>query len=266
MPVSYGLSYSTCSLPRSAWRWAPPAPPPSRPARRGRRRSLPRQDGDVVSVFGQQRRQLRELAVGRPQLGAAVGRRERAMGLQQRSVVVDLAQRDVAGDRQHRHAPPAQRRAHGDRQQPPDLRRLRHRFAKVTAVLEQDVGAGLLEIACAKLRAGNLGGDRQHRQAAAVAVVEAVYEVHVARPTAARAHRQLARHVRVRPRGERRHLLVTDANPFDRLRAAEGVGQRVQRIPDHAVDPPHLGGDQGVDDRLGHAGHAEWITTPGAAR
>ena len=66
----------------------------------------------------------------------------------------------------------------------------------------------LLEVGAADLGARDLGGDRQHRNAAAMAVEQAVDQVQVARPAAAGADRELAGQLRLGAGGERRHLLV----------------------------------------------------------
>jgi hypothetical protein len=50
-----------------------------------------------------------------------------------------------------------------------------------------------LEIIDADLRARDMGGDRQHRHAAAVAIEQAVDQMQIARAAAAGADRELAR-------------------------------------------------------------------------
>jgi len=54
------------------------------------------------------------------------------------------------------------------------------------------LGAGFLEVAAADLVAGNLRRDRQHRHAAAVAVIQAVDQVQIAGAATAGANRQAA--------------------------------------------------------------------------
>ena len=80
---------------------------------------------------------------------------------------------------------------------------------------------GLLEVAAADLRAGDLGGDRQHRNPVAVAVVQAVDQVQVAGPAAAGADGELAGDLRLGAGGERGRLLVAHMHPADPSSFAE---------------------------------------------
>src|SRR5262245_22332966 len=95
---------------------------------------------------------------------------------------------------------------------------------------------GGLEVVDADLPARNMCGDRQHRHAAAMAVVEPVDEVQVARTAAARADGELAGEMRLGAGGEGRGLLVTHMNPVDALDATQRVGEPVERIAYDAVD------------------------------
>ena len=62
------------------------------------------------------------------------------------------------------------------------LIRLRDHFAVMTAIAKQVLGISLLKVAAAYLLTGNLGGDGQHGDTAAMAVVKAVDEVQIAWP------------------------------------------------------------------------------------
>ena len=98
-----------------------------------------------------------------------------------------------------------------------------------------------LEIAAADLRAGDLGGDRQHRNPVAMAVEQAVDQVQVAGPAAAGADGELAGHLRLGAGGERGHLLVAHMHPADPGRS-QSLGEAVERIPHDAPDPFDAGG------------------------
>jgi hypothetical protein len=143
---------------------------------------------------------------------------------------------DVAGNRDD--GDPAFSHGAADRQ----LEHARHlvrvvdRLAVVAAVLEEDVRASLLKVVAPALAAGNLRGDGQNGDAAPVAVVEPVDEVHVAGAAASGAHGERAREVRLRPGREGRHLLVAYADPFDAVLFAQALGDAVERVAHHAVD------------------------------
>src|SRR5882757_2660282 len=84
--------------------------------------------------------------------------------------------------------------------------------------------------------------DGQHRDAVAVAVVEAVDQVQVARATGTRTDSERAGEVGLAPGCEGRRLLVTNMHPLDLAVAAKRIGQPVQAIADDAVNPLDAGG------------------------
>jgi uncharacterized oxidoreductase len=65
--------------------------------------------------------------------------------------------------------------------------------AEATVTTKKLVGMGFLKVIATDLLAGNLGRDSQHRHPTAVAIVEAIDQVHVARPATSSANRQFAR-------------------------------------------------------------------------
>jgi hypothetical protein len=85
----------------------------------------------------------------------------------------------------------------------------------VAAFLEQDLRVGRLEIIDADLGARNVRRYREERRSAPVAVEEAVDQMQISRSAAPGADSQLAGQLRLRPRCERRCLLVPDMHPFD---------------------------------------------------
>ena len=127
------------------------------------------------------------------------------------------------------------------------------------ALGEQRRRVGLLEVGGADLGRRDVRGDRQHRRAGAVRVVEAVDEVGVARPAAARADRELPGQLGLGRGGERGGLLVVDVDPVDpalvgAARAPDGVDDRVEAVADQAVDPSDPGLDEHLDQLVGHRG------------
>jgi hypothetical protein len=127
---------------------------------------------------------------------------------------------------------------------------LRNRFAVVAAILEEMLGIGLLEVAAADFLAGYLGGDGQHRDAAAMAVVEAVDQVQVARTAASGAHRDFPGELAFRPRREGRRLLVAHVHPLDLFVLANRIRYAVQRVAGQTIDTFHAGLDQRIDKDL----------------
>src|SRR5260221_14231133 len=84
--------------------------------------------------------------------------------------------------------------------------------------------------------------DGQHRDAVAVAVVEAVDQVQVARATGTSTDSERVGEVGLGPGCEGRRLLVTNMHPLDLALAAKCIGQPVQAIADEAVNSLDAGG------------------------
>jgi hypothetical protein len=97
----------------------------------------------------------------------------------------------------------------------------------------------LLEVVRTDFRARDVRGDRQHRNPAALRVVETVDQVQVARAAAAGADRQLSGQRGIRRRRARGRLLVTDVLPRDFAGAPERVGEPVEAVTRQAVDAAH---------------------------
>src|SRR6266849_2954818 len=92
--------------------------------------------------------------------------------------------------------------------------------------------------------------DGQHRDAVAVAVVEAVDQVQVARATGTSTDSERAGEVGVGPGCESRRLLVTNMHPLDLALAAKCIGQPVQAISNDAVNPLDAGGFKGFGELI----------------
>src|ERR1700682_1189943 len=100
----------------------------------------------------------------------------------------------------------------------------------VTALREEVLRVGLLEVSAADLVAGNLRGDGEDGHPAAVTVVEPVDQVQVAGTAAARADGQSSGEMRFRARGERRRLLVPHMNPPQAFLPADRIGDSVEGV------------------------------------
>jgi hypothetical protein len=83
---------------------------------------------------------------------------------------------------------------------------------------------GFLEIARTDLGRRYLCGNAKHRHPRAVTVEQAIDEMHIAGSTAAGAHGEFARQMRLGPRSEGRDLFVPYVDPFDLALAPERVG------------------------------------------
>ena len=162
----------------------------------------------------------------------------------------------VAGQRQHRHAGRQQRPLDGLLEQPGQLLGARDRAAEDRHVAEQRVVVDLLEEVAAQLGERHLAAQREHRRVRLLGVVEAVEQVDRAGADRAHADAERARELRLRGRGERAGLLVADADPLHPVLAADGVGDRVERVTDDAPDRRHALAGERADDALGDVGHA----------
>ena len=207
MPTSNGLSYSMNSFPRiactigafslpassinSACAPAQPAPP------------------RIVIFFDpiENLRQRSDLVIGRTHAGFRLGKCRRGRSFD------GFAQRDVSGQGNDRHATPRERGLDGDLQDTGHLLGLGHQLAVVAALGEEMLRLGLLEISAADLVAGNLRGDGEDRNTAAVTVVEPVDQMQVAGTAAAGADRQSSGEMRFRAGGKRGGFLMSHVNP-----------------------------------------------------
>ena len=88
---------------------------------------------------------------------------------------------DLAGDHDHGDSAPCDRGTHGDLQDPRQLLGGADQLGVDAALAEQVLRVGLLEVACADLRARDVRRDGEHRQAATLATI-------VGEPTGGGAH------------------------------------------------------------------------------
>ena len=199
--------------------------------------------GDPLAGI-EERRQRIEIAVARPHHRRARGHPGRRLG-------IGRFERDIARDHHDGHA------ALGDGDADRLLENARQvidvgdQLDIVRAFDEQLLGMGLLEVGPADLDARDVGGDRQHRHAAAMAVEQAVDQVQVARAAAAGAHRELAAEMRLGAGSEGAGLLVAHMHPFDGVGSAQRIADAVQRVAGDAVDALDARRLQGLDDQVG---------------
>jgi hypothetical protein len=133
--------------------------------------------------------------------------------------------------------------------------------AVVAAVGEQQGGVGLLEVPGAELGTRDVGGQREDRSMTPVRVVQAVDEVDVPRPGAAGAGAEPAGELRFGAGGEGAGLLMAHMYPVDADVAANGVGDRVEGIAHDSVHRTYTGGEQDLDELVGHcaSGHDDHL-------
>src|SRR5882672_716632 len=134
-----------------------------------------------------------------------------------------MLKRDVARNGNDSNTALGDGSLHGDLQYPRHLLRLRHQLAVMAALREEMFGISLLKISTANFLARNLCGDGEDRNAAALTVIEAVNQMHVAGATTSGTYRQLASEMSFSPGGERRCLLVSYTNPADVLSNANRI-------------------------------------------
>ena len=175
-------------------------------------------------------------------------------------VVHRFGQCHIAGDHDHCHAALSQRCLHGRAQNPGHLDGVGSVLDVDRAFAEEFLRVGLLEVSGTDLRGGNVCGDRQHRDAGALRIEQAIDQVQVARTATADADRQLAGQGCLGARREGRRLLVTDMHPLD-AGFAQRVGESVQRVAGNPVDPFDPAGSEGVDHVLGYCDHFFFPTT-----
>ena len=140
--------------------------------------------------------------------------REEARYVRRRCVRHGL-QRHIAGHDHNRHAAVGHSLSDCYRQRAGHLVGTGDQLAIVTALPEQRLRVGFLEIACADLGRRDLRSDGEHGHPRAVAIEQAVDEMEVAGTAAAGADGELTRQMRLGTRRESRDLLVPDMDPLD---------------------------------------------------
>src|ERR1700745_2350644 len=163
-----------------------------------------------------------------------------------------MLERDVAGNGNHSNTALRDGSLHGNLEHTRHLFRLRYQLARMAALREEMLGIGLLKISAANFLARNLCGDGEDWNAAALTVVEAVNQMHVAGATTSGTYRQLASEMSFSPGGERRCLLVSYTNPAEVLSSANRIGNSVERVARDSIHPFHASINKNVYEQLGY--------------
>jgi len=124
-----------------------------------------------------------------------------------------IAQANVSGDGNHRNATLRKRGLDRNLQNTGHLLRLRYQFAVVAALRKKMLGMGFLKISAPDLITGNLRRQGEHRNPAAMAVIESVDQMQIPRSATAGAYRKLAGEMSLCARGKRGRLFVPHVNP-----------------------------------------------------
>ncbi|RML84546.1 hypothetical protein ALQ89_06473 [Pseudomonas amygdali pv. tabaci] len=173
-----------------------------------------------------------------------------------RSYIRGFAERYIAGQDDNGNTFLADRRAHGTFQHTGELLGVADQFDEVAALLEQLLRVGFLKVIQADFRGRNVRSNRQHRHAVAMAVVQAIDQVQVARSAAACTDRQLAAGCRLGTGGEGCDFFMTGVHPANRIGAFQAVGQAVEAVTGHPPDVGNTCRCEGlrkmVGDGLGH--------------
>src|SRR6202521_3095522 len=111
----------------------------------------------------------------------------------------------------------------------------------------------LLKISTSDFSARNLRRDGQNGDAAALAIVKAIDQMHVSRPAASGAHRQFASEMRFCTGGERGCLLMAHANPLDVLAGANRIRDAIERIARDSVNSLNVRFQQDIYQQVSHS-------------
>jgi hypothetical protein len=125
-----------------------------------------------------------------------------------------------------------------------------YEFDVVAAFPEQNFRMRGLKIGTADFRARDVCRDREDGYPAAMAVEEPVDQMEIPGPAAPRADRQLTGQMRLGPGRKRRGFLVPHMDPLNFFLPAQGVGEAVQRVADHAIDATNADGMESLGHQL----------------
>ena len=166
-------------------------------------------------------------------------------------LVVDLLGRHVAGEDHHADTALKNGRLQCELGDARHLRGRRDHRAVVRAAREDLLGVGLLEIAAPDLGTRDVGGYGKDRRGIALAVVQAVEQVHAARSGRTEYGGGTTGDLGIRPGCERSRLLVAHMHELDvALVPAQSIDDRIGRVADDAVNLPNADLDHLVDQDL----------------
>jgi hypothetical protein len=118
------------------------------------------------------------------------------------------------------------------------------------------LGTSFLKKVGAELGAGYLRGDHQDGNAAALAIMESIDEMEIARPTASCANRKFACNLRFASGREGGDLFVPDHHPVDTIVSADGVCKSVERVTGDSVDTLDARFQEGLNDNISDLGQS----------
>jgi hypothetical protein len=170
------------------------------------------------------------------------------MKVQARLINDRLSERDIAGDRDDRDAASRDRGLNGDLQHAWHLFGVRDKLAVMAALREDVLRMGLLKIPASDLLTRDLRGNGEYRHAAAMAVVKAVDQVHVAGAAATSTNSQPAGEMSFGASRESAGFFVSDVDPLDLVPLTNGIRDAIQGIACNAIDSLHAGCNQRVDE------------------
>src|ERR1700757_1862882 len=161
-----------------------------------------------------------------------------------------MLERDFAGNGNDSNTALRNCSLHGNFEHARHLLRLRYQLAVMAAWRKDMLGIGLLKIPAANLSARNLCGDGEDWNAAALAVVEAVNQMHVAGATTSGTYCQLASEMGLGAGCERRCLFVSYTNPANVLPNSNRICNSVERVAGDSIDPFHASINKNVNQQL----------------
>src|SRR6476620_2965638 len=96
---------------------------------------------------------------------------------------------------------------------------------------------GFLKISAAYLTTWNLGGDSQHWQTTALALVKSINQMHVARPAASRTDGQASGQVCFSAGGKRCRFFMPDMNPLQLFLFSTRVCKAIEGVTRKPINP-----------------------------
>src|SRR6266853_3060377 len=161
-----------------------------------------------------------------------------------------MLKRDIAGNGNDSNTALGDGSLHGNLEHARHLLRLRYHLAVMAALRKEMLGISLLKISTANFPTRNLCSNSEDGNAAALTVVEAINQMHVAGATTSGTYRQLASEMGLGAGGERRCLLVSYTNPANVLSNSNRICNSVERVAWDSIDPLDTGFSQNVNQQL----------------
>ena len=172
------------------------------------------------------------------------------MKVEARSGFDGLAQSHVARQGDDGDAAPRDRGLYGNFKHARHLFGLRNQFTIMAALRKEMLRVGLLKVCAADFVAWNLRGDGEHRNTAAVAVVESVDQVEISGTATAGANRQPAGKMSLSARGKSCCFFMAQMNPIQFSGGSDRLGNAVEGIAGDAVNPAHPGLCQNINQQI----------------